>query len=393
MRNLLWLSIFVLAGCAAQAAPSEPSIDVNALVKAHPLYGTLAQYDRQIAVLRATLHVPEFARKSEAFAHAQAAAASQLDAAAARSRAIAAMPSPDVRTLLAQQHVDAPSEADVRSTMQRAYAAQAAQLRTSAQQDMARFQASLQAQQDAAFANYVRAVHARVQQAYASRRQQLYEKESALALDLAKADVGKRLTIRTQLQTLTLGSDHRRALQAQLDAIQRREDAALAQQRRRDEAVLAAFLPPLQARADSDIAKMRANLQTRTAANLAERRRVLAAQTARQMNLQFGTQARTTAPGDMGTRLDALLHTQGAVPNAFLAARTELNGSFSAVKRTDDAATQTTWAQIAHLETARAQLYSDIVTQIRRDAERVARLHPNADVMQGVKADFDKLQR
>lgn len=382
----------VLAGCAAQAAATGPAVDVNALLRAHPLYATLQQYDRQIATLRATLHVAEFAHKRDAFTNAQNAVSSQLEATAARAREIAAMPTPDVRVLSAEQNVSAPSESTVRGDVQRTYDAQSAALRSSAQQDMAHYRSSLLAQQDAAFAGYVRSVHARVQQAYTSREQQLYEKESTLALDLAKADMSKRLTIRAKLQTLSLNSDRRRGLQAQLNAIQNREDAVVAQQRKRDQATLEAFLPPLQARADADVARMRADLQSRTAANLAERRRVLNAQTARAMRLNFGAPARVAGgQPDMGSRLDALLHAQPADPNAFLNARSDLATDFTDVRHADDDATRSTWRQIAVLETARAQLYSDILSQIHTDAQRVEREHPGADVTELVRADLSSL--
>lgn len=394
MRIAALLFTIVLAGCAAQAAGTGPVVDVNALVRAHPLYATLQQYDRQIIALRATLHVPEFAQKRAAFGNAQQAVNAQLQAAAARSREIAAMPTPDVRAISTEQNVSAPSEDTVRGDVQRTYDTQAAALRSSAQQDMAHYRSSLLAQQDAAFASYVRSIHARVQQAYASREQQLYEKESTLALDLAKADVGRRLTIRAKLQTLSMNSERRRALQAQLDAIQSREDAIVARQHKRDQATLAAFLPPLQARADADIARMRANLQSRTAANLAERQHVLAAQTAQRMRLSFGAPARaTTGQPDMRSRLDALLRAQPADPSAFLNARGDLAGDFTNVRQADDAATRSTWRQIAQLETARAQLYSDIVSQIHADAQRVQREHPGANVTQLVRADLRTLSR
>lgn len=394
MRTVALLLTIALASCAAQAAVTEPQLDMNSLVRAHPLYGTLVQYDRQIAALRATLHVPEFAHKTAAFTHAQQSASSTLAAGAAQTRRIAAMPTPDVSAIAAQQNLSAPSESAVRGDVQRTYAAQAAQLRASAQQDMDRYRTALLSQQNTAFANYVRSINARVQQAYRSREQELYEKESTLALDLARADVNKRLTLRAQLQTLRLGSERRAALLAQLNAIQSREDAVVAKQRDRDRASLAAFLPPLQARAQADIARTRADLQARTAANLAERRRVLDAQTAQRMRLSFGAPAQSGAgQTDMRARLDALVRAQPADPNAFLAARSDLDRQFAGVRGADDDATRSTWAQIAQLETARAQLYSNIVSQIQRDAQRVEREHPGTDLTQAVRSDLTALAR
>ena len=366
--------MLILGGCAAQAAGRSASVDVNALVRTHPLYGTLSQYSRQIAQLRETLHVPEFARKTQAFENAMRAARSTLQQTASRTQAVAAMPSPDVRSLRAGANVSAPSESRVRSDMEQTYNTQASQLRTAAQSDMQRYRAQLLAQQNAAFENYVRSVNARVRQAYASREQQFYETESTLGLNLAKADAGKRLAIRVKLQTLRLSADARRRLQAQMDAIGAREDAAVAKQHRRDQAVLAAFLPPLQARANADIARMRAQLQTRTAANLAARDRVLAAQTARRKALDLGATAQPAGSNtDMNAELDSLLAARPADPQAFLRASDDLTRQFAGVRSADDAATRSTRAQIAVLETQRAQLYADIVSQIMSEARTVAR--------------------
>lgn len=387
MRIAALLLTAILAGCAAQAAGPAASVNVNALVRSHPLYGTLTQYDRQIAVLRATLHVPEFARKDEAFAHAAAGVRSTLEQTASRTQRIAALPTPDVRALQANAAVSAPSESRVRSDMQRTYDAQSSQLHADARKAMERYRAQLLGQQQTALAHYERDMQARVRQAYTSREQQLYEKESTLAMDLAKADAGKRLAIRAKLQTLLLSAERRRALQAQMDALQAREDAVVARQHRRNKAVLAAFLPPLQARANADLARMRGTLKQRTAANLAERERVLAAQNAQHVRLNLGAAAQpASGNADMNGELNSLLAARPADPQAFLRARDDLTQQFAAVRSADDDATRSTWAALASLNTARAQLYEDIVSQIMSDATAVARSRGIAQVYPTTKA-------
>ncbi|HLI96204.1 MAG TPA: hypothetical protein VKT72_08965 [Candidatus Baltobacteraceae bacterium] len=392
MRAAIALVLF-LAGCAAQAASTGPSLDLNALVRVHPLYGALAQYDRQISVLRATLHVREFAQKDAAFANAQQAVRANLDAAAARSRHIAAMPSPNASTLNASATIQAPSEGTVRGDVQRAYQAQAAELRSRARQDLAHYRTALLTQQNAAFANYVRGVQARVRQAYDSRAQELYEKTSTLALDLAKADANKRLPLRTKLQTLHLDPARSARIHAQLAAIQAHEDAIVNAQRRKDRETLAAFLPPLEQRAASDVARTRVDLQNRTAANLAARQRVYDAQMASSSRLRFGASAPPpSAPAtSMRAQLDTLLSTRPADPAAFTQAGADLSKHFTTLRENDTAATRSTLNEIATLQTDREQLYDEIVSQINRDADRVQREHPGANVTQAVRADLAAL--
>ena len=407
MRLATLILISLLAGCAAQAAGPDASVDVNALVKTHPLYGTLTQYDRQIDELRGTLHAAEFSRKNDAIANAQRAVDSTLTQTASRAKQIAALPSPDVQSLQANENIAAPSEQRVRRDLQNNYSTQFEQLQSSAQEDMTRYRSALLAQQNTAFANYQRAVQARVQQAYFSRRQELYEKESTLLLDLARADASKRLTLRAKLQTLALNSGARHAIKVQLNAIQAREDAVVAKQRRADKAVLAALLPSLQAKANADIARTRADLQNRTAANLTAREHVLAAQNASDAPLNLGKPLRTATPTtDMRGQLNALLAAQPADPNAFTTTRDDLSRQLGAVQNADQAATHSTWAELSTLSTERAQLYSTIVSQIMRDADNVAEARGlgkvyaakqapagSTDITGAVRADFLAMAR
>jgi hypothetical protein len=235
-------------------------------------------------------------------------------------------------------------------------------------------------------------MHARVQQAYNSRAQELYEKESTLALDLAKADANKRMPLRTKLVTLRLEAPARARIHAQLAAIQAHEDAVVAQQRRKDQAVLAAFLPPLQQRADADIARMQADLQRRTAANLAARQRVYDAQIASAQRLDFGAPPPSTnTPIDMRAQLNSLLQARPADPSAFTQAGSHLSSDFATLRNTDTAATRRTLDQIAALQTDRRQLYDTMVAQIMRDAQRVRQEHPGTNLTQAVRADLTAL--
>jgi hypothetical protein len=367
MRTLALLLIAVLAGCAAQAAPRNDSIPqrdggAERDIKSSPLYPVLLQYDRQIAVLESTLHVGEFEHKDQAFANARRGADSTLRQAAARARTIAAMPSPDVRPLEQNAAVSAPSEAQVRSDITRTYDAQSSQLQTAARADMDRYRGSLLAQQNTALTHYVQMMHARVQQAYDSRRQELYEKETAFAIDLQKADEGRVLPLRAQLATLTMSGQKRHALQAQLHAIQSQERSRILALHAQDRRVLAAFLPPLQSRAQADIARMREQLQTRTQANLAQRESVLQAQTSGGAPLQLGSDARGgQTPVDMRSRLAGLAAAQPAQPQAFSAARADLARELAAVQSSDAQATRETLAEIATLRAQRARLYAQIL--------------------------------
>ena len=394
MRKAVFALAALLAGCAAQAAGTPAHLNLSALVRVHPLYPALAQYDRQIAQLRATLPAPAFAHVDEAFVHAERGVRAQLDAAGTRTRAIAAMPEPSLAPLPQAAAANAPSEGAVGADIRRAYNAQREAARSASAAAEADYRRTLLAQQQDALAGYERGVRARVRDAYEARAQELREQEAQLSLDLAKADAAKRLQLRSKLQTLVLGDAARARIEAQLRALQAREDARLSAKRKRDAALLAAALPPLQARASADVARMRAQLEARTAANLARRSRVLAAQNAARAPLQLPSPAPPPRGNEtMQSQLRALRQSRAADPAAYVRARSVLERDLRGVQAQNDAAELDARREIAVLQTARAQLYREIVTQIDADARRLAREHPGSDVTPLVRADLLALRR
>lgn len=391
MRKVGLLLVALLAGCAAQAAtgPARAPVNVRALVPLHPLYGTLSQYDRQIAQLRAVLHPADFAGRNAAFAHAEQGVRQSLRGAESAARSIAAMPAPGLSTITAAGSIHAPTENAVRADVQRTYQAQAARARAATASALSHYRDSLLAQERTDIANYERGVHERVRQAYGARAAELREEESRLALDLAKADASKRLQLRAKLQMLVLDRSARNRLQSQLQALQSREDAALAARRKHDAAVLAAFLPPLQTRANADIANMRSQIAARTAANLAQRTQVLDAQSAAQMPLVLPSPVPpASAEATLQQSLQALRQARPADAAAYARASEVLQRDMHAVHVSDISSTADAQAEISVLRSARAQLYRAIVQQITLDAQRLAQAHPGMDVTPLVRADL-----
>jgi hypothetical protein len=320
MRYAALFALAILAGCAAQAAtphnagPSYRTVDGRAIridgraVRRSPLYPALLQLDRQIEALRATVSAPEFARADGAIAHAQNAVRSELGRDAGATQRIAAASAPPM---------NAPPAAEYRSR--------------------------LLAQEQAAYAQYVRGVNERVNQAYQARAQQLYEKESTLKLELARRDAPQVLTIRSKLETLVLQPPQRAQLFHQLQTIVASEDARVAQLHAQDAAELRAFAGPLRAQAAQDVAAMHAQLQMRTAANLAARDRV-------------------NAPA---SQLRLLAQAQPADPAAFMNAGSALQNHFAGVQNANSAAQRAMRGELSALQADRNALYNLIVSQLR----------------------------
>lgn len=372
MRNIAAILVLLLAGCAASAQTRSASVDVNALLPQHPLYGTLAQYDRQIAALRATLHT----RFSNADAQIDNSIASIRNDLNHTASATAQAPSPPAgRVMLSlSKHDQAATSPNVASHIRQTYQTQHAQFQSTAQRDMAHYRATLLAQQQHAYQTFVQSVDRRTQQAYDARAQELREKESTLLLDLAHKDAPQRLQLRAKLQTLTMDAAARSRMQQRLRTIQAREDAAVAVLRRKDAGILDAYAARLRSKSDADIAKMASELQSRTDANIAARKRVLAAQTSGSAALTVPSAPAQAAPGaGMQAQYNGLMNAPPADTAAFSNARDDLTRRFTDLRQSHDDDTQHTQSQIAWLEHDRDAVRKRMIAQIMSEAARLAK--------------------
>jgi len=391
MKYATAVLVLLLAGCAASAQTRSASVNIGALLPKHPLYGTLAQYDRQIASLESTLHT-QFADSGAQIANARAAVRRDLSDAAN-----AAQNYQNTRVTDEFSHniivnsprgSGAPSAGQIESNIQRAYQQQHAELQGTAQRDMDQYRASLLAQQQSAYNAFVQSVNDRMQRAYNARAQELREKEGALLLEYARKYASQRLILRAKLQTLALREPVRRRFQAQLAALQDNEYAALHKMQAADARILAAYSSSLRARTDGDIAKMQAELQARTNANLAARERVLAAQTSTSGTLQLpSSHARAGSAADMQAQYNSLLHAQPADTAAFTNARGDLASKFKALYDTDAANTASIQSQIRSLQHDREAVRKRMIAQIMLEARQEAKARGLSGVSEKYRAE------
>lgn len=393
-RTIVCIALVLGAALGAQAsssatAPAAPSThasgQVLALVAKHPFYPLLQQYDRQIAALRATLHTRHFSRvagridaDTAALRRDLADSSAQIDKLVAQKAADYGRREDDaVASLLADDSVPAPARGAVRADIEKAYRLQYAELRGDANRAMNAYRAAAQAQEQRAYAAYVASVQQQADRAARARAQQLDDEESTLALDLAQKDAGRRITLRAQLATLALQPQRRRALQAQLAAIERREDAVVEVRRRADVRVLQAYEDTVRARANADVAHMAVELRDRMEANLAARRDVLAAQQSGSPSLHLGSaQPASGAPasGDLRAQVAALRQSgsdrfrsaANAAVDAFRQASGDVTRRFVAIRNADASDTAATQARIAALQRDRQTLYDEIVAAVAR---------------------------
>ncbi|MBV9271871.1 MAG: hypothetical protein JO165_12310, partial [Candidatus Eremiobacteraeota bacterium] len=278
----------LLTGCGSGPHQSQPQrlayADVEGLLPQHPFYSQLRHYDEQINALQATMQGPD-ALSNQALARDVARLQQDLDASAQAMENVASHADRyerERRSAIAEILAlpPAPSSAgeSVEDAMLRTYAEQQARLRIGAARDMAMYGRDLTSQQNQAYRAYVRGVEARLARGYAMRAQQLREQQGTLALDLARNDMQRRLSLQLRLRTLALNAGRRHAVAEELRAIDAREAAIVARQRSKDEAILSAYRQKLESEGRTDIASMAATLEGRARTNVAERQKVYAAQ-------------------------------------------------------------------------------------------------------------------
>lgn len=146
MRRLAFPLVLLLAGCAASAQTRPAYVDVNALMPRHPLYGTLAQYDRQIAVLQATLRT-RFSNADAQIDNASRDVRADAGAAAAKYEAAAKQMQNDPYPHIPAAPGGSPASYDIAAHINDAYQQQHAELRGTAQHDMGTYRTALDRQQ------------------------------------------------------------------------------------------------------------------------------------------------------------------------------------------------------------------------------------------------------
>ncbi len=339
----------LLSAVAARAVEAPAYVDVARAVAAHPLHAMLAQYDREIAALRATLTVPTSGAPAVQARAGAATVARAADSAQPHLGAIAARPGAGDRAL------------------ERDAIASAGSSQRAADRAMAAYSAELARETSASLAGYGRSIAERNARALAARRQQLRERELTLAFDLARSNGGRRLALRLKLDDLRLDRSDRTRVAAELAAMNARESRAVDAMRRDDAGLLAAYERKLHGDGTAEYARMAAQLEAKSAANLATRRRVRS--------------AGTNAPAANGLTQQTAAFSASYRPNAdaqavadrLHGASVDISRRFADLGAAASGSQRETIAQIRTLQVNRDALYRSIVRQIMREAVAAAK--------------------
>jgi hypothetical protein len=359
-------------------------VDVNEVMKHHPLYAQLQQLNDAMAAIDLKNAMPQAPLTS-----AQVASQAQQlngEMKAAQERASAAIA--QLRQQYQQQEREAdvaalkaagidPKAAGIGAQMSVTSQQQAQQAIQQAGKDYQAYQKSLVAQSNDA----ARAISTQLQkeagEKLRARALQYQQDENDLSLRLAQQDAPQRLSLRTQLNTLALDSTQRQNVQNQLNALDKREQDQVSALHAQNQRTLMAYQKQLTAELNTQMQRQLTALRDQTNAKLSDRRDQVNAQL-RAMNAPVPT---VKIPPNVVKQLQQI-HQQfaqkfsGAAQQAvtqYNQTKSDLDAEYAALQQGDSAATGAAAQELNDLQRRHDQLQSQMQDQIRREAQRIAK--------------------
>jgi hypothetical protein len=407
MRLLLALVACGLLAACARGGSSAPGpatspgggrigyVRMDDLVKKHPLYGQLAQYDANIAALNLGAIVPRVLAGGPELKREEMRLEAQLDAAAKRTDALLAAKGKSYQdrenaaiaaALRGAGAPGGPSVAGIQAQMEGTARTQAAGAGAQAQRDLDAYRKQLEQQDAAQITAAQHTLAARADRTYRAKADELNAKESALSLMMANADAAERLSLRTRLSSLALDDAARDDANKALAALDRKEADTLAALHNRDAETLAALQTQLRAGIESDMQGQVAQIRQRSVQRFHERADQLRTQFEPGNGPLIATSPNGTArvnpnlPPALRQRIQQLHadYTQAFQNDAkatiadFNKTRSDLTRRYALLSGTDVAAAQSAQSEIRSLEKKRDDLYQQMVAQIDREVKTVA---------------------
>ena len=406
VRLVALAACVVLAACArgGSSAPAPAAtaaagrvgyVRMDELVKKHPLYGQLAQYDANIQALNLSALVPNALAASPALKAEEARLEAQLDAAAKRTGALLAAKGKSYQdrenaaiaaALRGAGAPAGPSVAAIESQMEGTARSQAAGASAQAQRDLDAYRRQLEAQDTAQIAAAQHTLAARADRTYRAEADQLNAKEAALSLTLANADASERLTLHARLSSLALDDAARDADKKALAALDTKEADQIAALHNRDAQTLATLQTQLRSGIENDMRAQVAQIRERSVQRFHDRADQLRTQFAPGNGPLIAMSANgvaTVNPNLPPALRQRILQLHADYTKAFQSdakqtiadfnkTRSELAQRYALLTGTDAAAARSAQLEIRSLEKKRNDLYLQMVAQIGREVKTIA---------------------
>ncbi len=403
-----------IGGMLGLASPGALSgtvgyVDMDAVIAAHPLHGQLQAMQDQISVLQQLAQLepvgmsPQQAAAYDQLQRDLSVSEQQFESELAERRSYyQRRESEALSSLQASTLGQSANPGGVLGGLQQQFGTQAQALQKQAIGTLNSYRTELFRQDN----DHLK----QVQQTIASGvREQLRQRESAISsaetkyqIELVKADQGQRLNLQAKLQNLALTDKQRADYNAQLAAIDSREQARINALRSRDDAQIAAYQKQLQAQAASRYEAERTTTQNATQSKLMARQKDVQTALAPQMRTlsgQFQQQlndANQRLAGNQKYRQAAqTVHDQmqagyisdaTRAENSYQQIRASLVSKYSAIAHMQFQDNEAIAAQADKLAADRRDLYQKIEDQVAVQVAQIAQKDGVGIVFQGVRA-------
>jgi hypothetical protein len=385
------------AGTSGSSAGSRTVgyVDMDDLVKRHPLYGELSRLDDDVAALQLRSVGGQTALSPGELERERRALQKELDAATNRARAALKAKQDEygkqeaeaIRQALAAAGTPANAGVPIANGMQLQLQAQAKSVSADAQRNLDTYRRDLLNQDNAALRALQRSLNERAARTYRAQAEVLQRKEADYALSLAGEDSTLRLSLRAKLTNLVLEDSNREDARKQLDALDKKEADDLAAMKNRDAATLATLQTQLRTQTTRDLDAQASAMRKRTLAKINSReldtRKAVVAKInglAPVANAGGNVSVPAGLPPDMRAKLEAL-HKQyqddfnrdaKQTLGDFEKTKITLAERFARLQGIDTGAEGGAGKQLNVLQRQRSDLYEQMVAQIGREVKLIA---------------------
>ncbi len=393
MRSASKIALVTL--CALGTLSACRGVDVNApnirgigyvnlddVMKHAALYPQLSHLDDAIAMVDLTEAAPSVPRSAAEIAAEGKRLLAELDAAKTRTQRIIYQKQRDyakreqaaVTAALAASGVKPSGNAAASFGQVSAQQAQAAEAQ--AGRDFMAYQRSVVQQSNGAAKGVVRRLQQQAVEELQAKQLQEQQRETNLSLRLSQQDATRRVALQTKLSMLALDDATRKQLEAQLNAMTNRENAAMTAQRDADRREYGAFRAQVMAQTNAAMHGQLSQIQSQTQTELVSRRNLVGAQLRTMVGPQIGRVTPATQAQIRKIAAQFQAQYEDDVQNViaeYVETSDTLSAQYAMLHSNDAAAAGAVQQEVLILEQHRQALYEQIVAQIQGEAERLAK--------------------
>lgn len=357
-------------------------VRMDDVVKHDPLYPQLSRIDDAIAMVTLANAGPRVPHSAAEIARESADLQAQLAAAKTRTQQIVDAKRRQygdrerAAVVAALAAAGVPNPQSAAASLGEVSAAQVRSAQMQAGRDFNAYQHSVVQQSNAAASAIVHQLQREANEKLQAKAMQEQQQETNLSLHLSQNDASERLSIQTRLSMLALDPATRRSLQAQLAAMQRRDDAAVAAQRAADRRAFAAYQAQVTAETNAAIRAQLANINSQTRAKILSQQNAVGAQLRSSLGVAPSPAHVSPATQAEIRRIAAQFQSQYQqdvqdVVTQYAETTDALEAQYAMLHGADATAAGATQQEVSLLQQQRQALYGQIVARIEREARRL----------------------